>query len=45
MRGDEAVYWVIIGQEWFVLGSTESVKGGTGFFLIALGQYRACMPL
>ena len=25
LRDDEAVYWVIIGQQWLVLGGTESV--------------------
>ena len=25
LRGDEAVYWVSIGQQWLVLGGTESV--------------------
>ena len=25
LRGDEAMYWVSIGQQWLVLGSTESL--------------------
>ena len=25
LRGDEAVFWVSIGQQWLVLGGTESV--------------------
>ena len=25
LRGDEAVYWVSVGQQWLVLGSTESL--------------------
>ena len=25
LRGDGAVYWVSIGQQWLVLGGTESV--------------------
>ena len=30
LRGDEAVYWVRIWQQWLALGGIESVKGGTG---------------
>ena len=29
LRGDEAVYWGIKGQQQFVCGGTESVKDGT----------------
>ena len=25
LRGDEAVYWVSIGQQWLVLGGTETL--------------------
>ena len=30
LRGDEPVYWVSIGQQWFVHGGTGSVKEGAG---------------
>ena len=39
----EIMNWVSVGQQWLVLGGTESVYGGTGWFLMALGQYRACI--
>ena len=42
LRGDEAMYWVSI---WYLLGCTKSVYDGTGWILMALGQYGACMPL
>ena len=29
LRGDEAVYWVNIGEQWLVLGGSEIVSGGT----------------
>ena len=28
--GEEAVYWVSVEKQWFVLGGTESVYGGNG---------------
>ena len=39
------MYWVSIEQQWLGPSGTASVQGGTGSFLMALGQYRACMPL
>ena len=38
LRGDGAVYWVSIGQQWLQLVAL-SQKGGTGQFLMALGQF------
>ena len=38
LRGDEAVYWAIIGQQWLVLADTESIWGGTSWQLMWLGQ-------
>ena len=32
-----------IGQYWLVLGDTGSVWGGTGWYLVVLGQYRAVL--
>ena len=32
------LYWVSKGQCWLVLGGTGSVEGGTGWYLIVLGQ-------
>ena len=43
IRDDEAVHWASIVRQWLVLGGTQLVD--TGEFLMALGQYRACMPL
>ena len=45
IRGDEAVFWVSMGQQWLVLGGTGLVWGVTCQFLIVLGQQRAFMPL
>ena len=42
IRDDEAVHWASIVRQWLVLGGTQLVD--TGEFLMALGQYRACMP-
>ena len=28
------MYWVSIGQQWLVLGGTESVKGGTNYQVV-----------
>ena len=39
LRGDEAVYWAIIGQQWLVLADTESIWGGTSWQLMWLGVY------
>ena len=30
--------WVSKGRYWLVVGGTGSVKGGTGLYLVALGQ-------
>ena len=31
-------YWVSIGRSWLVLGGTGSVHGGTGWYLVVLGN-------
>ena len=38
LLGEETGDWVNIGQQCLVLGGTESVKVGTGSFLMALRQ-------
>ena len=39
------MHWVSKGQQWLVLGGTESVLGGTSDFLMILGQNRASVTL
>ena len=36
-------YWVSIERYWLVLGGTGSVGGGTGWYLVVLGQYRSVL--
>ena len=37
LRGDEAVYWVGIGQQWLVLGGTESAYWRFQFVIAGKG--------
>ena len=37
-------YWDSRGRYWLVLGGTGSEQGGTGYFVMVLGKYRALMP-
>ena len=37
LRGDEAVYWVSIGQQWLVLGGTESAYWRFQFVIAGKG--------
>ena len=36
-------YWVSMGRFWLVLGGTGSVFGGSGWYLVVLGQYGALL--
>ena len=36
-------YWVSRGRYWLVLSCTGSEQGGTGWYLVVLGQYRAVL--
>ena len=36
-------YWVSGRRYWLVLGGTGSVGGGTGWYLVVLGQYRSVL--
>ena len=31
-------YWVTMGRYWLVFGGTGSVEGGTGWYLVVLGE-------
>ena len=35
--------WVSRRRYWLVLGGTGSVGGGTGWYLVVLGQYRSVL--
>ena len=36
-------YWVTMGWYWLVLGDTGSVEGGTGWYLVVVGQWRTVL--
>ena len=36
-------YWVSIGRYWLVLSGTGSVWGGTGWYMVVLGQYNSLL--
>ena len=36
-------YWVSMGRYWFVIGSTGTVWGVTGWNLVVLGQYEVVL--
>ena len=36
-------YWVSMKRYWLIYDGTGSVEGGTGWYLVALGQNRAVM--
>ena len=40
---DGAGHWVRRRQYWLFQGCTRSVRGGTGLFLVILGQYKAAL--
>ena len=39
------IFWCCVstGQYWLVLDGTGSVEGGTGWYLVVLGQYGALL--
>ena len=39
LRDDEALYWVSIGQQWLVLGSTESLWGSSWCYWVSRGHW------
>ena len=41
--GTGAGHWVRRRQYWLFQGCTRSVRGGTGLFLVILGQYKAAL--
>ena len=36
-------YWVTMEQYWLIYDGTGSVEGGTGWYLVVLGQYGALL--
>ena len=43
VRVDTWWYWVSMERYWFIYDGTGSVEGGTGLYMMVLGQYRSVL--